>query len=292
VIALPGAPVEQVAKALFNRGITHGQAGDNQLAIAGYTALIDLPGAPVELVAMALNIRGLTHSQAGDTQLEIADYTASIDLPGAPIEQVAKALFYRGVAHFQNSRREESKSDFETLIRLLEAPVENVVDAHLALSELYFSDGRWSEGFQSLEAGLECGAKVQPAYGGKAADLVGVIFSAGLNPEGRRDKMTELLRLYQKYQALPVLGEALIQHIGSIYRSGEPFPSSDNLEGWKSAWEQAAESVPDFRLSIRLLSTSISFLKAGGKDRTILLDLASAERSIVKQAFGLLERPS
>ncbi len=78
----------------------------------------------------------------------------------------------------------------------------------------------------------------------------------------------------------------VIQHIGSVFRSGPPFPSSDNLQSWKSAWEQAAESVPDFRLSIRLLSTSISFLKAEGKDRTILLDLASTERSIVEQAFG------
>jgi hypothetical protein len=254
--------------------------------------VIDLPGAPVEQVAMALFNRGFRHGQAGETQLEIADYTAVIDLPGAPVEQVAMALYSRGVTHFQQSRKDESQSDFETLIHLPEVPVEKAVDAHLAISELHFSEGRWSEGFQSLEASLECGLKVQPAYHGNATDLIGVIFSAGLNPEGRRGKVAELLRLYENYQALPVLGEAVIQHIGSIYRSGEQFPSSDNLEGWKSAWEQGAESVPDFRLSIRLLSTSISFLKAGGKDRTILLDLASAERSIVKQAFGLLERPS
>jgi hypothetical protein len=168
--------------------------------------------------------------------------------------------------------------------------VKKVVDAHLALSELQFSEGRWNEGFQSIEASLQCGDREQPAYRETATDLIGVIFSAGLTPEGRRDKVTELLDLYQKHQALPVLGEALIQQTGKVYRSGEPVPSADNLEGWKFAWEQAAESVPDFRLSIRLLSTSISFLKSGGKDRSILLDLTSAERAIVEQAMGFLEQ--
>jgi tetratricopeptide (TPR) repeat protein len=292
VIGLPSAPVEQIAKALSNRGVAHGQAGNPQRAIDDFTTVIGLPSAQIEQIAGALLNRGIAHNQAGDTQHAIDDYTEVISLTGAPVEPVAWALYSRGVTHFQKNRKPESQADFEALIRLSGAPVEKVVDAYLAISELHFSEGRWSEGFLALEAGLECGLKAQPSYCGKAADLIGVVFSAGLNSEGRRGKVAELLRLYQKHQALPVLGEAVIQHIGSIYRSGEPFPSSDNLEGWKSAWEQGAESVPDFRLSIRLLCTSISFLKAGGKDRTILLDLASAERSIVEQAFGLLERPS
>ncbi len=290
VIGLPGAPVEQVAKALVNRGITHGQAGDAQREIADYTAAIDLPGAPVEQVAKALYYRGITHGQAGDAQREIADYTAVIGLPGAPVEQVAEALYSRGVTHFQKSRKQESQADFESLIHLPAAPVKPVVDAHLALSELHFSEGRWNEGFQSLEASLECGAKPQPAYRGTAADLIGVVFSAGLNPEGRRDKVTELLRLYGKYQALPVLGEAVVQHIGSVFRTGEPFPSTDNLDGWATVWEQAAESVPDFRLSVRLLRTGIDYVKAGGKDPGILLALTSPERAILEQALGLAGR--
>jgi tetratricopeptide (TPR) repeat protein len=330
VINLPDAPVEQVAKALFCRSMTHRRAGETQLAIADYTAVISLPRASVEQVAMALGmrsvayiqagdpkravtdltafinlhgapvnlftkmlfIRGLIQHQAGETQLAIHDYTSLINLPSAMIEDVAEGLYWRGFAHLQNSQKVESQSDFETLTRLPEAPDSKVIDAYLALAELHFSEGRWSEGFQSLEASLERGTKAQPPHHETATDLVDVIFSAGLNLEGRRDKITELLRLYQKHEALPVLGESVIQHIGNVFRSGEPFPSSDNLESWKSAWEQAAESVPDFRLSLRLLSTSIAFLKAGGKDRTILLDLASAERSIVEQAMGIRQEPS
>jgi len=134
---------------------------------------------------------------------------------------------------------------------------------------------------------LECGAKAQPAFQGTATDLIGMVFSAGLNLDGRSNKVTEFLRIYGKHQALPVLGEAVVQHIGSVFRSGEPFPSEDNLEGWASAWEQAAESVPDFRLSVRLLRTGIDYVKVGGKDPGILLALTAPERAIVEQALGL-----
>ena len=292
VIELPGAPVEQVSRALLNRGNTYYRAGDTQFAIEDNAAVIALPGAPVEHIAKALFNRGVIRSEAGEMQLAIADYTAVIALPGAPVDQVTKAIFNRGINHLKNGGKEESQSDFELLVRFPEAPVESVVRAYLLLSLLHFRDGRWSEGFQSIETSLETGSKKQPPYREAATGLISVFFSAGLNPEGRRDKVSELLGLYQKHQALPVLGEAVIQHIGNIFRTGEPFPSSDNLESWKSSWEQAAENVPDFRLSIRLLSTSISFLKAGGKDRSILLDLASAERSIAEQAFGLIEEPS
>jgi len=243
---------------------------------------------PAAKVDLLLSRAGL-HSSLGDRGKEIADYTAVIELPGAPVEQIAKALYSRGVTHFQNSRKPESKSDFDALIRLSEAPMEQLADAHLALSELHFSDGRWSDGFQSLEASLDCGARVQPAYRETATDLVGVLFSAGLNPDGRHDKVAELLRIYGKHQALPVLGEAVVQHIGSVFRAGEPFPSADNLEGWALAWEQTAESVPDFRLSVRLLRTGIDYVKAGGKDPGILLVLTAPERSILKQALGFAE---
>ena len=289
VIGLPGAPVESVARALVNRGFTHGQAGQTQLKIGDYTAVIGLPGAPVEQVAKALLYRGITHGQAGQTQLAIGDYTAVIGLPGAPVEQVARALYFRGITYSQASRKQEAQSDFEALLRLADAPVEAVVSSYLVLAVLHFDDGRWIEGFQALEAGLERGAKAQPPYLGSATDLVGVVFAAGLSPEGRSEKIHNLLDRYEKHQTLSVLGEAVVQHIGQVFRAGEPFPSTDNLEGWALAWEQAAASVPGFRLSVRLLRTGINFVKAGGKDPGILLDLTSPERAILKQALGLAE---
>ena len=73
-IDLPGAPAEQVAKALFNRGVVHGQQNRPQEAIADYTRAIDLPGAPAEQVAAALVNRGITrYLMEGTNQATCAD---------------------------------------------------------------------------------------------------------------------------------------------------------------------------------------------------------------------------
>ncbi len=287
VIGMAGAPVEQVARALLNRGITHGQAGDTQHAIEDCTAAIGLSGASVEQVARALLIRGMTHGQAGDTQRAIEDYTAVIGMAGAPVEQVARALFNRGTTYFRMGRKQESASDLEALTKDSRLPLQSVVDAHLALAELCFSEGRWSRGFDAIEASLTRGETTQPAYRESAGDLVGAVFSAGLSPDGRRDKVAELLRVYGLHNALSVLGEAVVKHVGRIFRAGHPFPATDNLEGWALAWEEAAVSFPDFSLSVRLLRAGVDYVKAGGKEPGVLLSLPSTERAIVEQALGL-----
>ena len=290
VIDLPDAPAEEVAKARFNRGVAHGKKGDVQSEIADYTAVIDLPSAPAEERAKAHINRAVTYGNAGDVQREIADYTAVIDLPSIPIEFVALALYLRGITFAQSSQKQKAQSDFETLIGLAEAPVQLLVNAHLALAALEFSENRWAEGLSAVEASLERGATIQPVYHATPIKLIGVLFSAGLSLESRRDKVPELLRIYGNHQALSILGEAVVQHIGRVFQLGEPFPAADNLEGWASVWEHAAASVPDFRLSVRLLRTGIDYVKAGGKDPGILLVLTSSERVILEQALGLAEK--
>ena len=275
---------------LNNRGFTHDQAGEEQRAIADYTTVIGLAGAPVEQVAMALYKRGNTHGRSGEAQLAIDDYTTLIGRAGAPTDVVARALLSRGSTQGQAGEREKARSDFEAVVRLPEAPLEGVVMAQLELSELHFGDGRWNDGFEALAASLERGEVTQPSYRGNATFLIGVVFASGLGAQGRREKVSSLLNLYDKHHALPTLGEALIQHIGRVFRAGKPFPSTDNLDGWAVCWEAAAENVPDFRLSVRLLRAGIEFVKTGGDDPGRLLDLTSPERAILEQAFGLETR--
>lgn len=287
VIRLAGAPVEQVARALLSRGFTYSHAGDRQKEVEDYTAVIGLTGAPVELVAMAHYIRGLTHAQADESQLAIEDFTTVIDLTGVSVELVTWALHVRGNTYFQIGRKQEAESDFLALVKDSRSPLQSVVDADLALAELYFSEGRWNEGFEAIEAGLTCGETTQPAYRVNAADLVGVVFSAGLSPGGRHDKVAALLKVYGLHDALAVLGEAVVKHVGQIFRAGQPSPATDNLEGWAHAWEEAAVGFPDFSLSMRLLRTGVDFVKAGGKVPGVLLSLPSTERAIIEQALGL-----
>jgi hypothetical protein len=238
---------------------------------------------------MAFFDRGVAYGQVNDSQRAIDDYTAVVGLDGAPTGQVARALYYRGVTFFKENKKQLAQSDFEALNELPGTPVKEFVHSHLALSELHFSEGKWSEGFLTLKDGLERGMKAEPSYQAPATDLIGIVFSAGLSPEGRQEKVAGLLHCYEEHRALSVLGEAVVQHLGRVFCAGEPYPSEDNLEGWILAWEQAAEGVSDFRLSLRLLRTAVDFVKAGGKDPGVLLTLTSPERAILEQAFGLVE---
>ena len=129
---LPGAPVEQIAKALYNRGVAWGQKGESDKALADYTRVIEeLPGAPVEQIAKALNNRGVTWGQKGESDKELADYTRVIEeLPGAPVEQIAKALNNRGVTWGQKGESDKALADYTRVIEELPgAPVEQIAKA-------------------------------------------------------------------------------------------------------------------------------------------------------------------
>jgi tetratricopeptide (TPR) repeat protein len=132
IAELPGAPVEHVAVALRNRGVTWGEKGETQKALADYTRLIEqLPGAPVEEVAAALRNRGVTWGRKGETQKELADYTRLIEqLPGAPVGELAVALRNRGVVWGQKGETQKALADYTRVIEQLPgAPVEEVAVA-------------------------------------------------------------------------------------------------------------------------------------------------------------------
>jgi tetratricopeptide (TPR) repeat protein len=329
VIALPNAPVEQVAKALLNRGVTYGQLGESEKALADYSAVIALPNAPAEQVAMALEGRGLTYELLGESEKALADYSAVIVLPNAPVESIARALLNRGWTYGQLGESEKaladycavialpnapvepvamalvnrgwtywhvndtkhSEQDFEKVLGLIEAPIALRVAAHFALATICIATGRWDSGVSVLAGGLALGTTEEQPYLSDSVDIIAVFFESTLTPSIRRERTSELVQVYQDHNAILQLGEALTSHLGRLYRTGEDLPASDSLELWASAWEEAGRDIDAFRVPLRIFRTGVDFLKAGGKDRTILLDLNQEERRILEQALKLEAEP-
>ena len=83
------------ARACFHRG-QHAEALD------AYNRMIHLPGALVEQVTKALNNRGILCGQTGRSEEAIADFTRVIELSGAPVEQLATAFYNRGSRPWAN----------------------------------------------------------------------------------------------------------------------------------------------------------------------------------------------
>jgi tetratricopeptide (TPR) repeat protein len=145
VVELPGASVEQVARALSNRGISYGQRGRTEEAIADFMRVIELCGAPVEQVAKALYNCGFACGQTGRTDDAIAHYTRVIELPGVRVGWVATALNNRGITYGQTGRNKEAIADFTRVIELSGAPVEQVAMALYNRGVAHGQTGRTEE---------------------------------------------------------------------------------------------------------------------------------------------------
>jgi tetratricopeptide (TPR) repeat protein len=250
-------------------------------------ALLMLPSVSVEDMARALVNRGATSGELGEREREIADYSAAIDLPQAPVEQIALALLYRGLAYRQSGDAEQAQRDLEAISTLDRVPIEPRVDALLALAQLHVATGRWDVALTLLGDALRVGAGGAPAYRGDPTDVIGAFFDGTLQPAVRRERTRSLLQAYREADAVNELGEALTRHLGRLHADRDKRPSPDNLEIWAAAWEEAAKDIDAFRLPLRIFRTGVDFLKAGGTDRGVLLDLNQEERKLLEQVFGL-----
>ncbi|MFD2113304.1 hypothetical protein [Thiorhodococcus fuscus] len=110
---------------------------------------------------------------------------------------------------------------------------------------------------------------------------------SSLQPSIRRERIHDPFQIYRDADAIHQLGDALARHLGRLHANAADLPSADNLETWASAWEEAGQDSEAFRLPLRVFRTGIDFLKAGGSDPGILLDLNQEERKLLEQLFDL-----
>jgi len=159
---------EQVAEALVNRAVAHGDQGDNAAAIADYTLVVESYSADAdpairELVAEALVNRAVAHGDQGDYAAEIADYTLvvesySADADPAIREQVAAALNNRGITHRDQGDFTAAIADLTLVVESYSADAdpairEQVVAARDAIVTriVEHATSSWEEGFAHLE---------------------------------------------------------------------------------------------------------------------------------------------
>jgi len=291
LIEMEDAPVNQVAYALFFRGITYSSLDDTENELADYSTLIKLENAPVEQVAKALCYRGMTYSKLEDTAKAIADYNTLFNLEDAPAEQVAKALLGRGIAYWNIKEKKKSEKDFKTVLQRNDTSVLLQVHAQFNLVEIFVSDGRWDAAMIMLDNGLSTERELDESTPSTDSDFIHHFFESSQTNKIRNERIFTLVNIYQDNDAISQLGKLLVRHLGVLYSQGEGIPPSDNLESWATNWEAALENISASRVPQRIFRTGINFLKSGGKDRGILLDLNQDERMILEQALGFTDEP-
>lgn len=196
-------------------------------------------------------------------------------------------LMLDAVVFYKVTENTAQENEIYTKLFELSGASAHVVVAFLAATDMYWKQGKWEEGYATLEMSLKKGLQEMPASLRAVVHVIRTIFDAGLTIDSRCEKIRRMVSIYQNHSVLQYLGEGLVKHLGLVIRAGVPFPSSDNLQQWMTVWEKAANGVDEFPLPLRLLKVGIDFIIAGGKDADILLTLTSAEREILKQALGI-----
>ena len=277
-----GLTPADLASLLFARGVTYAREGQGAEAILDLSRVIDLRGAPAEQVAMALVNRGVAHSSAGRIEEAIEDYGRVIDLPGAPMEPVAMALLNRGVAHWSAGRIEEALTAYGRVLELPDCPRELRIDArgHATIASL--EADRWSQALSFLGGGAKSDALSGEVASAVAEAAIAAVFRQVTRPEVWLERAGELVALYDRHATLPALGAALVRHLGIVQTSAT---GAEGLKGWVDGWTVAGAGAAELEIPLRLLRVGVEFLSA--RDEGVLLQVASEERSLVREALGL-----
>jgi tetratricopeptide (TPR) repeat protein len=222
LIAIPSRPVEEIAKALFNRGLVYGQQEDTDKAFADYTHVIDqLPGAPAEQVVLSLVSRGILLGKRGETDKALADYTRAIDqLPGVPAAHLAVALVNRGFIFAQKGETEKALADFTRVVdQLPGAPVEQIAKALINRGVLFKRKGETNKTLADFNRVIDQlpGALDKEIAMGLVSR--GVVFEQ----KGETNKaLADFTRVIDQVQGAPAeqIAEALISR-GDIFSQSE-----------------------------------------------------------------------
>jgi tetratricopeptide (TPR) repeat protein len=196
----------------------------------------EMPGAPVEPVAQALVNRGVTFAQTSRTEEAVADYTKVIEMPDGPVEPVAWALYNRGVTFGKTGRIEEEITDYTRVIELSGAPVKQVVNARAFLAELLFDLDRWSDALEQVAPALD-GREVSVSSIADATGsaMAAILRHIGARDVCRK-RAGELIALHATRDSLAILGNALVRHLAKLGESLLSGKGLDEwLAGWEAA---------------------------------------------------------
>ncbi len=137
---------EQLAKTLFNKGVTLGQLNRSRKAIEAYGEVIRRFGDSPELalreqVAKAFFNKGATFGRLNQSQEELEAYDEVIRRFGespelALRERVAMAMFSKGLSHGKHFHYKDALDAFEELISRFESSLEHVLRAWVARAML------------------------------------------------------------------------------------------------------------------------------------------------------------
>lgn len=138
--------------------------------------------------------------------------------------------------------------------------------------------GRLKKGFNALDSALSRFVGEDEVSVGQAWAIL-MALSPSLKSSAKLwASSAKIVELFEKHNALLVLGKALSQ---SIRISLSADVSGESAESWLAMWREAAGDRVELQLPLRLLDAAVRFRKT--RDQRVLLELPSEERALLQE---------
>ena len=251
-----------------NRGWALRNLGRLEEAIASYDKALEIKPDFHE----AWNIRGIALRNLGRLEEAIASYDKALDIK----PDFHDALNNRGIALIFCGRYEEALASCGKAIEFGDQSSNVFFNRAIALLGL----NRWEKGITSLEEAfsrLEDGEKSDIE---DAELILRDLFNNTKDAASWKTRLTTLIELYNKYQALPTLGTALVRQ-KNIDALMSEMVSDKAAQLWLEIWQEVAWDYDSLQIPLRLLGATVRYRVTKGDERA-LLELPMEERKLLK----------
>ena len=174
--------------------------------------------APVDQRARALVNRGVTYGQLGESEKAIADYSAVIEMDEAPVDQRAMALVNRGVQYWHSQQFESSLNDFTAVAGMTGVSSSTKTNALFCMPEAMIPIRPPNESVESIQRAFDEGDAETSDYGGTPGDILRRII--GREHHSWPEFVERLIPVYAEYGALSSLGSGLTESIAALDAGG------------------------------------------------------------------------
>jgi tetratricopeptide (TPR) repeat protein len=253
-----------------NRGIALYKLGEYEQAIASYDKALSIKPDDHQ----AWFNRGIALDELGESEQAIASYDKAIEIN----PNYRRAWFNRGWVLDLLGRYEEALASCDKAIELGDHDQSSSVFFNRAIALLGLN--RWEKGITSLEEAFNRLKNTEKADTEDAELILRDLFNNTKDAASWKTRLTTLIELYNKYQALPTLGTALVRQ-KNIDALMSDMVSDKAAQLWLEIWQEVASDYDSLQIPLRLLGATVRYRVTKG-DQRALLELPMEERDLLK----------
>jgi len=213
--------------------------------------------------------RGLVLHQTKRYQEALVSFDKAIGLNSSH----SHSWLHKAWVLFDVGRYDEALASVDKAIELNDRSFESF----MSRAQILVTVNRWKEGCAVLDDVLSHFTNDSKSSPRATGAIVLGLFNSSRESEVLRERIGELIALYDKHQLVSVLAHGIVQGISALLSS---VVSNEAARVWRDIWQSIAGERIEFQLPLRLLDAAIRYSET--HDQRILLELPVEERTLLE----------